>query len=85
MSDISCPYCEEDQDVDHGDGHGYEEGIDHSQNCVNCNKDFIFTTCISYDYLVYCEGDHQLENDVAIDNKMWSCKKCEYSEFRRST
>lgn len=48
--DIDCPYCETPQDINHDDGNGYEEGVRHEQQCGHCNKNFIFTTSISYYY-----------------------------------
>lgn len=50
MSDINCPYCGAGQDICHDDGHGYEEGVTHQQQCGECDKYFTFTTSISYYY-----------------------------------
>lgn len=48
--DVKCPYCDAPQDINHDDGHGYEEGVKHEQQCVECDKYFTFTTSISYYY-----------------------------------
>ena len=50
MTDVKCPYCGEEQDIDHDDGKGYEEGMTHNQQCSGCEKYFVYTTTISYDY-----------------------------------
>src|SRR3990167_9751303 len=50
MSDVNCPYCDAEQEINHDDGYGYEEGVRHEQQCGECNKYFTFTTSISYYY-----------------------------------
>lgn len=50
MSDIECPYCGEDQDICHDDGQGYAEDTLHEQQCGDCEKNFVFTTSISFYY-----------------------------------
>ena len=52
MKDVSCPYCEEAQDINHDDGQGYDENTTHQQWCSSCRKYFVFTTSISYYYEV---------------------------------
>lgn len=49
-SDIECPYCGADQDVCHDDGYGYAEDRKHSQQCYKCEKEFVYTTSISFYY-----------------------------------
>jgi len=57
MSDtVNCPYCEEEQTINHDDGYGYEEDVLHEQECVDCGKTFIFTTSI-----IYCYGAHKAD------------------------
>lgn len=48
--DIKCPYCGKEQNIDHDDGYGYEEGVTHQQQCRRCGKNFVYTTHISFDY-----------------------------------
>lgn len=48
--DIECPYCGEDQEINHDDGAGYAEDELHQQQCGNCDKYFVFTTSIHYYY-----------------------------------
>ena len=50
MNDIECPYCAHDFDICNDDGFGLIEGSTHQQECPNCEKTFVFTTCISFDY-----------------------------------
>lgn len=50
MSDINCPYCNAEQEINHDDGYGYEEDRMHEQQCSECDKYFTFTTSISYYY-----------------------------------
>jgi glutaredoxin len=33
MSDVQCPYCNADIDIDHDDGYGYEEDKTFMQTC----------------------------------------------------
>lgn len=50
MSDLECPYCGEENEVCHDDGEGCEEDKLHHMECANCQKSFVFTTQISFDY-----------------------------------
>jgi len=81
MSDISCPYCKAEQEIDHDDGHGYEEDKIHNQQCGECDKYFTFTTSIIYHYDVHESeclngGEHKWE-DVVHYPKTWNWKRCE--------
>lgn len=83
MSDVTCPYCGAEQEINHDDGYGYEEDRDHEQNCVECNKTFKFTTSISYNYEVQCQdGDHDMEPFGDKWPHMYQCKKCDFYERR---
>lgn len=48
--DLECPYCEQELDINHDDGFGYEEGISHQMKCWDCGKSFVFQTSISFYY-----------------------------------
>ena len=48
--DLECPYCEEEFDINHDDGFGYDEGVKHHQECPHCKKSFVFETSISFYY-----------------------------------
>lgn len=46
MSDIECPYCGAELNIDHDDGKGYHEGELHTQECSSCDRIFGFWTSI---------------------------------------
>ena len=48
--DVECPYCGQWQEICHDDGYGYEENTFHQQECLHCDKIFVFTTSISFYY-----------------------------------
>lgn len=50
MSDVNCPYCDAEQEIDHDDGYGYSEDEKHQQCCENCGKNFAYTTSIMFIY-----------------------------------
>lgn len=81
MSDVKCPYCGEEQEINHDDGYGYEEGKDHEQDC-SCGKSFVFTTFISFCYDVECQsGDHVMEPFGDSWPNMCQCEKCDFYEL----
>ena len=84
MSDVKCPYCGTDQEINHDDGYGYEEDDHHEQDCVSCDKEFKFTTSIIYCYSVYCQDDdHDMRQAIIDDPDFFMCEKCDHSELRR--
>ena len=48
--DVSCPYCDCSQKIDHDDGYGYDEDEIYTQQCSDCDKTFSFLTSITYSY-----------------------------------
>ena len=48
--DLECPYCEEELEICHDDGFGYEDGVKHQMECGHCDKSFVFYTSISFYY-----------------------------------
>ena len=84
MSDVKCPHCKEEQEINHDDGYGYEEDETHSQDCVSCGKMFGFSTSVSYDYEVYCvEVGHELElNEFDKSGSLLECKNCDHYELK---
>lgn len=47
---VRCPYCDAKQEICHDDGCGYSEDQKHQQECVECDKLFIFETTIVLSY-----------------------------------
>ena len=83
MSDVKCPYCGNEQEINHDDGYGYEESVTHEQNCGNCDEEFHFETSITFSYQVYCrDGDHDMEPFGDKWPDMYHCEKCEFYEKR---
>ena len=89
--DIRCPYCDVWNYINHDDGYGYEENEKYNQECLSCNKTFIYTTMISFDYEVEkapClneESEHLWELEDAYP-KYFSNMICKYcGEDRRPT
>jgi hypothetical protein len=83
MSDVNCPYCGTEQEINHDDGYGYEEDRDYEQDCVSCYKTFKFSTSICYSYSVECQdGDHDMEPFGAKWPHMYQCKNCDFYERR---
>ena len=85
MSDVKCPYCGTDQEINHDDGYGYDESELNEQECVSCANSFKFQTSISYDYEVFChDGDHKLEQSgYEKCESLYSCDNCDYYEVKR--
>lgn len=48
--DVECPYCEKGLEIDHDDGYGYQQDETHEQWCKYCDKNFAYTTSISFYY-----------------------------------
>jgi len=46
MSDVNCPYCGAEQEINHDDGYGYVEDEVYEQECIECEKIFAFDTGI---------------------------------------
>ena len=84
MSDIECPYCEAQQEINHDDGNGYEEGVTHQQTCSECDKTFVFTTSISYYYesekadcLNEGEHDYKPTKTYPVEFTKMRCSMCD--------
>ena len=82
---VYCPYCDEEQDIDHDDGYGYEEDVICEQDCSKCGKTFVFTTSIMYHHEAFkcpCKngGEHKLEQIIGAPREMFigvkRCKHC---------
>lgn len=88
MSDIKCPYCELEQEINHDDGYGYDEGEMHSQECERCQREFNFTTQIMYNYSAYCldgDCDYDEPSEMTLSNgskyNFYQCKNCENTKL----
>ncbi len=97
MCDIECPYCGEEQEINHDDGYGYSEDDLHQQQCGDCDKVFSYTTCISFVYEAEkapCLNDKNFKHDFTKEThtKSWyedeitrSCELCNYKETENLT
>jgi hypothetical protein len=88
MSDLKCPYCKAEQDVNHDDGRGYEESRRHEKECIECGKTFVFTTHISFDYTpekADClnGSEHRLNFRKSWPHQYsrMCCQDCDYSRM----
>ena len=88
MENVQCPYCENWQEVCHDDGFGYSEDKAHEDQCLNCEKYFVFHTSISFRYSsgkADClnGSDHDWKKMI-IYPKFWPdarrCSDCEMEE-----
>ena len=82
MSDVNCPYCGADQEINNDDGYGLEENGDYYQECVACEKEFNFTTSIMLLHKVYCDESvqpHEWEDGTVL---FQFCKNCEASRCK---
>lgn len=87
MSDLNCPYCDAENEVNHDDGQGYDQDRLHQMECYKCDKMFTFTTRISFDYDAYkadClnDGNHdyQWTHTAPQEYSRRQCKNCEEYE-----
>ena len=92
MGDVECPYCEEEQKINHDDGYGYEEGGPYNQQCRNCDKTFSYWTQVSISYEAEkapCLNEENFKHDFTKEphSKSWydgkihrSCELCRYEE-----
>lgn len=85
MSDLTCPYCDHDFEVNHDDGFGYSEDARHEQECPSCEKTFVFKTSIHYFYseskadcLNDAEHDLKLSHRFPVHFSVMRCKNCDY-------
>lgn len=90
MKDIECPYCNEWQDIDHDDGYGYAEDVQHSQECGDCGKEFVYTTGIIFVYSGYKAdclngGEHKYKPTITCpkEHTRMECPEC--GEIRQPT
>ena len=90
MSDtIDCPYCGEENEINHDDGFGYEENVNHEMECRHCNKVFMFTTSISYSFEPFAtpclnteEDSHEWKLSMTFPRE-FSRMVCQHCEKKR--
>ena len=86
MSDIECPYCGLDLDINHDDGQGYAEDERHEQTCEHCDQTFVFTTHVHMTYhpakaeCLNGEAEHKLKPTITVPRKYtrMACGVCGY-------
>jgi hypothetical protein len=87
VSDLNCPYCKAGLNINHDDGFGYAEDVNHEMNCRNCDKNFVFQTRISYSH--YPEKadclngkPHNLRMSTTYPKRYsrMHCQDCDHSE-----
>ena len=84
MSDVTCPYCGAEQEINHDDGYGYEEGEEFEQECGSCEETFRLTTTIWFHYDVECqEEDHDMSPVGKKFPNFFGCSRCSFVELRR--
>ena len=77
MNTVECPYCDADVEINHDDGFGYEEDVNHEIDCDCCGKTFIFQTGIIY---VFTSAKADCLND---DNHKWKKSRTSPSAFTK--
>lgn len=82
MSDIKCPYCQAENEIDHDDGYGYDEDTLHQQQCCECEKTFGYTTAIHFHYtprLLPCANgeNHDMKPVIHFPNQWPDWVRCE--------
>lgn len=85
--DVNCPYCNAEQEINHDDGFSYEEYIKHKMQCSECEKQFVFTTSIMYNYdaeKADClnDGNHEYKLSHTFPSQ-FSKMRCEYCDDER--
>ena len=83
MSDVECPYCGAEQEINHDDGYGYAESKTYEQECVECEKIFAFNTSIYFSYTAHKAdclngGEHKYEKvyTSSREHQIMNCVDC---------
>ena len=87
MSDVQCPYCHHEFDVCHDDGHGLDESRRWEEECPECEKRFVFTTCFTVSHSGYkadclngTPHDMKMSKTYPRRFSRWECKSCDHTE-----
>jgi hypothetical protein len=85
MSDLNCPYCDAEVEINHDDGFGYKEDVKHQMECKHCGKSFVFTTSILFCYepekadcLNDGKHDYQLTRTHPKEFSKMKCSMCDH-------
>lgn len=83
MNDVDCPYCGEEIEICHDDGHGLDEDRLHEDQCPHCDKRFVFSTFISVsheaekaDCLNGSDHDYQPTSTYPPERRRLRCSVC---------
>ncbi len=83
-NDIECPYCNKGMEICHDDGHGCIEDKPYEEQCPECEKYFVFYSCISFDYtpqkadcLNGSEHDYEVTSTIPNAFSKMRCKMCD--------
>ena len=84
MSDVKCPYCGHEQEIEHEGSYSYTEEVDHEYECGKCGEHFNYRIYICYQYEVEClNDDHKFgEWQVYEGIEYRDCIRCNHSEWR---
>lgn len=71
MSDVECPHCGVDVEINHDDGYGYDEYGKFQQECPECDKTFVYT--VQIDVVHFADradclngGKHEYERSATL-------------------
>ena len=91
MKEVTCPYCEEECEINHDDGAFYNENEEEEMTCEHCDKVFMVSTSISY----YHEGskcpckngeDHDWQPQRGFPKEYYDGREaCSYCDETRDT
>ncbi len=88
INDIECPYCGVGQEINHDQGFGYEEDTAHEQECIACEKMFVFYTSTNFSYEANKAdclngSEHQYEATwiYPVEFSKMQCRDCEHSRI----
>lgn len=91
MDNITCPYCNEEVEINHDDGYGYEEGVLFNQECGHCDNTFTYTTGIIFVYKAYKApclngGPHSWKDNQGYpkgyQSNRHTCEWCDEEELK---
>lgn len=49
-NEVTCPYCNYENEIDTSDGEGCEDGVTYELECYECEREFTYVTSISVHY-----------------------------------